>query len=229
MLALGACGATRSASPGHAAGAKRSFVSDPPSAAPTPATPAALERYLGVVRRLYWNELHGRRVHADLAFVARDRRLIELLARGQLGAAQAEAHHLLVGFPIRHITRISLVRSGHVLINAVWNVNGSFVASPLERRITFNGRPLGTLLVSVQDIIGYVKLIRAFTPAQALVRSAAGQVRTSLPAAQRIRLPRSGDVTIAGRPYLVSSYTTHAWGRGPLTREPLTVWLLLAA
>jgi hypothetical protein len=59
--------------------------------------------------------------------------------------------------------------------------------------------------VSLQDVTGYVKLIRDVTGADALVRGATGHVRTSLPKARRVQLPAAGLVTIAGRRYAVLS------------------------
>ena len=85
------------------------------------------------------------------------------------------------------------------------------------------GRALGTLLVSLQDVTGFVKLVHRRTGAEVLVRGASGHVRTSLAAAASVRLPMSGRVTIAGRGYFVRSFIEIGWGK-----EPLTVWILAA-
>jgi hypothetical protein len=60
--------------------------------------------------------------------------------------------------------------------------------------------------------------------AEVLVLGASGHVRTSLGAAARVRLPVSGQVTIAGRRYFVRSFREIGWGN-----EPLTVWILEGA
>ena len=87
-----------------------------------------------------------------------------------------------------------------------------------------HGRALGTLLVSLQDVTGFVKLVHRRTGAEVLVRGASGHVRTSLSAAASMRLPTSGRVTITGRSYLVRSFGEIGWAN-----ELLTVWILEAA
>jgi len=193
----------------------------------TGATQASIANDLAIAEQRYQAEINGARVHRELQWVADDSHLMELLARGRYAAAQSVAYRLMVGDRTRHVTRIAFVRGGREVIDAVWNANGSFVAAPQEHSVTVDGRVAGTLLVSIQDIAGYVKLIPRYTPAQALVRGASGQLRTSLPAAAGVTLPDSGEVAIAGTSYLVRSFRTYAWGRGP-GREPLTVWVLQA-
>ncbi|MHB8490962.1 MAG: hypothetical protein ACYDA6_01945 [Solirubrobacteraceae bacterium] len=126
--------------------------------------------------------------------------------------------------PGLHITRVSVIRAGRVLINAVWNSNGAFVVAPVTRVLRFHGRSLGTLLVSIQDVVGYVKLIGRLLGAQAVVRGTSGQVRTLLPAAAHSSLPTAGSVAIAGEEYNVGSFHLGGWGG-----EPLTVWVLKAS
>ncbi len=113
-----------------------------------------------------------------------------------------------------------------MLVNATVNADGVFVVAPGMRVLRLHGRPLGTLLVSIQDVTGFVKLVHNLTHAQVLVRGASGRVRASLGAATRVRLPASGPVTIAGRRrrYLVRSFGEVGWGA-----EPLTVWILEGA
>jgi hypothetical protein len=79
------------------------------------------------------------------------------------------------------------------------------------------GRNLGTLQVSIQDEIGFVRLIHRHNPVDVVVRGLrGGQVETSLPAAARVRLPSSGTVTIAGRRYRVISFREIAWNNAPV-------------
>jgi hypothetical protein len=174
-------------------------------------------------KAIYRNEIEGAKLPQQLRRIARDRNLLDALSRGDLAGARAAANKLL-RIPLNHrahVTRISVVRGSQVLVNATVNSDGVFVVTPGRRLLTFHGRPLGILLVSLQDVTGFVKLIRHVTGADALVRGASGHVRTSLPAARRARLPSSGSVTIAGRTYLTRSFHETGWGK-----EPLTVWIL---
>jgi hypothetical protein len=108
-----------------------------------------------------------------------------------------------------------------VLVNATVNSDGVYVVAPGTRILRLHGRLLGTLLVSIQDVTGFVKLVHDLTGAEVLVRGVSGHVRTSLSAATNVRLPASGQVAIAGRTYLVRSFVETGWGN-----EPLTVWIL---
>jgi hypothetical protein len=222
---LCACGASASVTHGGSAptSAQASVASVDPNdvAPPAHASRSNLQHALDVARSTYANEINGGRVHEDWRLVAADQVFLHDLASGNFSAAQAEARYQMMSNAIKHITRVSLLRGNHQLVNAVWNNNGVFVVAPLERTLYLHGRSLGRLLVSVQDVVGYVKLIPKFTGDQAVVRGSSGQVRASLNAAARVNLPSTGSLTIAGRRYRVGSFDVGGWGG-----EALTVWLL---
>ena len=143
-----------------------------------------------------------------------------------MAGAQAEADAQLAapGNHFAHVTRISVVRGSRVLVNATVNSDGVYVVAPGSRTLRSHGRVLGTLLLSLQDVTGFVKLVHRLTGADVLVRGGSRHVRTSLGAAIGVRLPQSGRVTIAGRGYFVKSFKEIGWGN-----EPLTAWILEAA
>jgi hypothetical protein len=177
-------------------------------------------------KAIYRNETGGAKLPQQLARIARDGALLHALSTGDLAGAQAAADKQL-RIPLNHwahVTRISVIRGSRVLVNATVNSDGVFVVTPGRRLLRFHGRKLGVLLVSLQDVTGFVKLIQHITGADSLVRGARGHVRTSLPAARRVRLPATGVVTIAGRRYLTRSFREMAWGN-----EPLRVWILKRA
>jgi len=174
-------------------------------------------------KAIYANEVGGPKLHEELGRIARDRILLETLSRGGWTEAPAEADAQLrrPTNHLAHVTRISVTRGSRVLVNATVNADGVFVVAPASRALVLHGRPLGTLLVSIQDVTGFVKLVHRRTGAAVLARGGSGRVRTSLPAAAQIRLPPSGRVVIAGRRYLVRSFGEVGWGG-----EPLMVWVL---
>jgi hypothetical protein len=176
---------------------------------------------IAVAKHVYGNEINGGRVHSDVRFIADDQALLRELSRRELGAAQAEAYRRMTSNRTKHITRVSVLRGRRMLVNAVWNSNGSFVVAPLQEALYSRRRSLGTLLVSVQDVVGYVRLVHLYTGAQVVVRGTSGQVRASLAAAAKAVLPSSGHATVAGQRYVVGSFPLRAWGS-----ERLTVWLL---
>ena len=83
------------------------------------------------------------------------------------------------------------------------------------------GSSLGTLQITVQDVIGFIKLVHKLNAADVLVRGAGGQMRTSLPAAASVSLPSSGCALVGSRQYVVGSFHETSY-----TGEPLTIWVL---
>ena len=176
----------------------------------------------------YNDEINGPKLFEQLGRIASDGVLLNALSRGDVRGARAEADSQLRS-PLNHfahVTRISVIRGSRVLVNATVNSDGVFVAAPGTRTLRFHGRVLGTLLVSLQDVTGFVKLVHRKTGADLLARGGSGQVRTSLAAAAGAHLPISGRATIAGHTYFVQSFHEIGWGNEPAANEPLTVWVL---
>lgn len=176
-----------------------------------------------VAKASYNSETKGRVLHEQLGRIARDGILLNALSRGDVAGAQAEADAQLSspGNHFVHVTRIGVVRGSRVLVNATVNADGVFVVAPGSRVLRSRGRALGTLLVSIQDVTGYVKVVHDLTGATVVARGASGRVRVSRGAPPIGRLPTSGHVTIAGRTYAVRSFHEIGWGG-----EPLTIWIL---
>jgi hypothetical protein len=162
----------------------------------------------------------------QLGRIAHDGILLNTLSKGDVAGAQTEADAQLrgPGNHFAHVTRIGVVRGSRVLVNATVNSDGVFVVAPGSRVLRLHGRLLGTLLVSIQDVTGYVKVVHDLTGADVVARGASGHVRTSRGAPTGGRLPPSGHVTIAGQRYSVRSFREVGWGN-----EPLVVWILLRA
>jgi hypothetical protein len=166
----------------------------------------------------------GRKLLQQLRRLARDSILLDALSRGDMAGAQAEADAQLrsPANHFAHVTRIGVVRGSRVLVNATVNSDGVFVVAPGNRVLQLRRRLLGTLVVSIQDMTGYVKVVHDLTGADVIARGASGHVRTSRGAPTRTRLPPSGQVRIAGRRYSVRSFHETGWGD-----ESLTIWILL--
>lgn len=238
-VALVACGSTPSArtsaqpstsspSPSSTGISGTSPPSHSPSSAATAGTAARprqsrIDATVKVAKSSYFSETKGRVLHQQLERIARDGVLLNALSRGNVAAAQAEADAQLrsPGNHFVHVTRISVVRGSRVLVDATVNADGVFVVAPGSRVLLSRGRVLGTLLVSIQDVTGYVKVVHDLTGASVVARGASGRVRASRGSPPFHRLPTSGGVTIAGRRYAVRSFREVGWGN-----EPLTVWIL---
>jgi hypothetical protein len=239
-IALVACGSTPSARTSAQPATSSATTSQlhgsslPSSAAPASTAAVRPRRsrigeIVHIAQASYASEAGGRKLVQQLGRIARDRVLLDALSSGNVAGAQGEADAQLMGPSnhFDHVTRISVVRGSRVLVNATVNSDGVFVVAPGRRVLRSRGRVLGILLVSIQDVTGYVKVVHDLTGADVVARGARGHLRASrgTPSAVRsARLPRSGRVTIAGRDYMVRSFHEVGWGG-----EPLTVWILVRA
>ena len=165
----------------------------------------------GVARRIYRQETDGAVGHAAVRRIARDPALLSALRSGNATALRAAALRQLFN-PGKHVVRLSVMRGGHTLTD----VGGRFVVSPAHMRVQGD-----VIEASMQDIIGYVKLVHRLTGADVVVRGAPGHVESSLPGAAAAALPASGNATIAGQAYVVRSFPEVGFGG-----EPLDVWVL---
>jgi hypothetical protein len=237
-VALLACGSTQSARTAAQSSTSSAIVpSLRTTAQPLPSSPAAtagaavrarprrshIDRIVDIAKASYRSETKGAKLLQQLARIAHDGVLLNALSRSNVVGAQAEADTQLTS-PANHfdhVTRIGVIRGSRVLVNATVNSDGVFVVAPGSRVLRLQGRLLGTLLVSIQDVTGYVKVVHDLTGADVVARGASGRVRTSVGAPSGVRLPLSGHITIAGRGYFVRSFREVGWGN-----EPLRVWIL---
>jgi len=200
VLALGAVavpsavGRTSPSGPARAAASKS-------AACLTPAVRARLNVATGGAKFRYSYERSGPAAQAALKQILSDAALTRDLAAGKLGPAQSAADALLVN----HRVRIQIALPGGRLIGV--NPTSFAVAGAKGRLRASGGRVLGTVEVSIQDILGFVKLGHKFTGAQLRVTGAPGHVVSSLPAAVGARLPASGCVTLAARRYATRTFT----------------------
>ena len=180
---------------------------------PTPTAPAAVraDTLAGVARRIYRQEAGGAVGHAAVKRIARDRALLAALGSGDTAALRAAALRQLFN-PGKHVVRLSLKRGGRTLTDG----GGAFVVAPAW--LSLRG---AVLEASMQDVVGYVKLVHRLTGAQIGVRGASGHAESSVAAAARAPLPTSGATTVAGRSYVVRSFPEAGFGG-----ESLRVWIL---
>jgi hypothetical protein len=189
--------------------------------APQRARPAAvantsIDHLTTVAKARYVQEVQGGEAHATLHRVARDPALLAALRSGSQTRLRSyvKSQYMPVWYHW-HVSRLRIMRGSQVLVDA--GVPFCVAASQTALRDA-RGRPLATLQVSIQDEIGFVRLIHRHHPVDVVVRGqSAGHVRSSLPAAAQVTLPSTGSVTIAGRRYRVSSFRETAWGNEPVT------------
>jgi hypothetical protein len=187
----------------------------PAGAAGARAAAVPMATVIARAKARYADEANGPVVHAQLRRIARDQALLAALRSGSATALRSAALHELF-LPHKHVVRLRVVRAGRTLVD----VGGRFVARGPQTVLRAGGRDLGTLQISIQDMIGYVKLIHRHAGGEAVVRGQAGHQETSLPAAPPASLPGMGAVAVRGHRYTVGSFRETGFGG-----EPMRVWI----
>jgi hypothetical protein len=218
VLGLAACGQTSPAPASSAPASAHTIAQVSASGCPSPAAAARASRAVAHAKQRYALESNGVVVHTDLQQIAHDSAFVEALSAGNLPLALEAANRQLV----RHVVRIRVLRGSRVIVDAnptSFDVGGSSITLRAP-----GGRVLGQLKITLQDIIGFIKLDRRLYHALAVVRGAQGELRTSLPAAAHVSLPSTGCARVGGRTYVVSSFPETSF-----TGEALQVSLLTPA
>lgn len=110
-----------------------------------------------VARKIYLGEITGHEVGEDVAHVAGSTELTSAVASGSRAAVYA-AVHTIVYTPHWHIVRLRVVKNGQVLAD----VGGPYIIAPIRGSLRHNGVKVGSFVMSVQDDVGYVKLVTRF-------------------------------------------------------------------
>ncbi len=110
-----------------------------------------------VAQAIYAGELHSTSVSADAGHVTGSAALLRALAANNRAATYA-AVHALVYMPHWHIVRLRVLQHGHVIAD----VGGPDVIAPVSGTLRWKGRIVGSYVMSVQDDVGYVKLVSRF-------------------------------------------------------------------
>jgi hypothetical protein len=208
-LAVGGCG-------GHAGAAPRGGNTPAPRAKP-------IDRITAAARALYAEQVAGPHSLAVLHRLGADPNLLGLLARGTPGSVRA---YVAQQYPRTwyhwHVSRMRIRRGSQV----VSEVGVRFVmpASQMTLRGS-GGRTLGVLQVSMQDEIGFVRLMHRRYSVNVVIRGRGPRhLRASDRAAGLAKLPATGSVVLGGRRCLVRSFHELAWDG-----EPVTIWILMKA
>jgi hypothetical protein len=184
------------------------------------ADPAPSSGVIGPYVSRYQSESSGPVARATLSRVANDPRL---LAAVRSGSDARVRRYVASEFPAVwyhwHVSRLRITRGNKTVVET----GVPFVVDgPSTALRDAHGQPIARLQISIQDVIGFVRLNKRLDHVDTVVRGVgSADVRTSLPAALKVQLPSSGKVTIAGRHYTVGSFHEIGW-RG----EPLHIWIL---
>jgi hypothetical protein len=220
---LAACGSTRGsgANGQQLAGqapAVASAVRGPVGAAPSTSKACGakaaetLARTAGLVAtRIYAQELASAEVSKDKRQVESYGPLLSALEGGNR-AAISEAVTSLV-YSHTHVVRLRVIRGTHVLAD----VGGPQILAPVGGTLQRNGRTLGRYVLSVQDDLGYVKLVSRFIGVPLML--SAGSHALSIEGADSpgaAAIPTHGAVSYRGKSYQAFSFPAQAFPSGAL-------------
>jgi hypothetical protein len=215
-VALGACGA--SAAKTGTAATQAGFLTSASASASAPAgpcgaqAPATLAAAAGAVaRRIYAGELAGAETRADQRQVEDYAPLLSAVAAGDRAAINAAVTALV--YSHTHIVRLRVTRGASVLAD----VGGPYILAPVSGVLRLHGRTIARYVLSVQDDLGYVKLVTRFLGVPLVLRTGsrmlpvAGQLAPA-PAS----IPARGPVSYRGRTYGAFSFDARSFPGGSL-------------
>jgi len=218
LLALGAAPAGASAPGATAAPSATAPASTPAATAPTGAVPPCpvgaelLANTAGsVAERIYAAEVHSSETDADKRQIESYGPLLSAVQSGDHAAIHTAVHTLV--YSHTHIVRLRVSRGSELLEDE----GGPYILAPISGRLRLHGREVGHFVFSVQDDLGYVKLVTRFIGAPLVLRTDSGNVPVEgLLSPGPASIPDRGPVEYRGAGYQAYSFKADAYPSGRL-------------
>ena len=220
VATLAACGSAQGKSqtipqPSNPAPARAAASTRTAGASASPCGGAAAEtlaRTAGLVAtRIYANELSSSEVRRDRGQVEGFSPLLSALASGNRAAVKEAVTSLV--FSHTHVVRLRVTRGGEVLAD----VGGPDILAPVSGNLRRGGRTVGHYVLSVQDDLGYVKLVTRFIGVPLVLRAGSHTVPVAGALAPGpANIPGHGPVSYRGRTYEAFSFNAQVFPSGPL-------------
>lgn len=179
------------------------------------ASTASIDRMTTVAKAQYLRETSGGKVRGLARQIANDPGVRGPLRSGDMPRLRAYVRSKFSSvWYHQHVSRLRILRGSKVEVDA----GVPFVVAPAKTTLRDRGgRPIGTVEVSIQDLIGFVRYMHRNYPVDVVVRGTGPRhTRTSLPAALRVHLPDRGVATVRGHRYNVRSFMASALGGEPV-------------
>ncbi len=174
---------------------------------------------MATARHIYAGELHGSETRADIGRITGSQALLSAMARSNPMAIQAAVHGLVYA-PHWHIVRLRVLKAGKILAD----IGGPYIIAPVTGTLRWHGHTVGSYVMSVQDDVGFVKLVSRFigTPID-IYRNGSFLMGTLKPAPPTVS--NGATVTVAGSSYRATAMRAGAFPNGSLqvalfTKEP---------
>jgi hypothetical protein len=184
------------------------------SASSAPCAASANATYLQAIgaigQRIYSEELSSGPTQVAVKFAITNPAVVAAARTRSPVAARAAVLVLLRAH--LHIVRARIIATGGRVLS---DVGGPYVLAPITQPLLDRGQRVGTVILSVQDDLGYVLLAQRFLGAEAVLRVGAQQVMGPTSVKGR-NLPGNGTISLAGRTVDVISFAAHAFPSGAL-------------
>ncbi len=171
---------------------------------------------LGRIANLIYQGERGPRTLVQVRRVQRNQALLQAVAGHDPKAVKAASEVLLH----HHLVRLRVSSGGKLL----YDLGGPFVLAPVRADLRLHGRTIGSIVISIQDDEGYLRLTRRLVGLSVLMymRGADGRmqlVKNSLgPGVGSLQsVPASGPYTYKSRRFRVFTVDAEAFPSGPLT------------
>jgi hypothetical protein len=189
-------------------------ASTPPATGPPvcPSGAEVLAKTAGsVAERIYAAEVRSSETSSDKRQIESNGALLSAMQSGDRAAIHAAVHSLV--YSRTHIVRLRVSRGSELLDDE----GGPYILAPISGTLRLHGKEVGHFVFSVQDDLGYVKLVARFIGAPLVLRTDSGNVPIEgLLSPGPASIPDHGPVTYRGANYQAYSFKADAYPSGRL-------------
>ncbi len=206
--ALAALGLASMASPALAPAATGTHAS---SACGNAAAEVLANTVGSVAERIYAAELRSSETESDKRQIESNGPLLSAVESGEHAAIEAAVHTLV--YSHTHIVRLRVDRGSELLAD----IGGPYILAPINGSLRGHGKTIAHFVFSVQDDLGYVKLVTRFLGLPLVMRTDSGQVPIEgLLSPGPASVPDHGPVDYRGGTYEAYSFNAAAYPSGRL-------------
>jgi hypothetical protein len=164
-----------------------------------------------VAERIYAAEARSSETASDKRQIESNGALLSAMQSGDRAAIHAAVHSLV--YSRTHIVRLRVSRGSELLDDE----GGPYILAPISGTLRLHGKEVGHFVFSVQDDLGYVKLVARFIGAPLVLRTDSGNVPIEgLLSPGPASIPDHGPVTYRGASYQAYSFKADAYPSGRL-------------
>ena len=164
-----------------------------------------------VATRIYGGELAGAETESDRHQVESYAPLLEAVSSGEHASIEAAVAALV--YSHTHIVRLRVTRGATVLAD----VGGPYILAPVNGTLRVGGRTIAHYVLSVQDDLGYVKLVSRFLGVGLVMRVGSHELPVEgLLASPPASIPANGPLTYRHSRYQAFSFDARSFPGGSL-------------